>query len=80
MPRAKEAGYSDLITALCLTIKLYDWQIGVAEALDVTVISGAGPGETPLRTLLLLLEENRDKVCLIISPPGELEMDHLSLR
>ena len=64
------------VTARCPAIKPYDWQIDIAEAvalgLDTTVIAGTGSG-----TLPLLLEENRNKICLVISPRNELETDHV---
>ena len=72
---------SDTVTALCPTIKPYDWQVDVAEALalglDTTVIAGTVSGDTLPWALPLLLEENRDKTCLIISPLNELEADHV---
>lgn len=59
-------------TALCPTITPYDWQIDLAEALglgiDATVIAGTGSGKTLPWALPLLLEQNRDRICLVISP------------
>ena len=91
--RAKRAGYnsqatrhafSDSVTALCPKIKPYDWQIDVAEALalglDTTVVAGTGSGKTLPWAMPLLLEENRDKICLVISPLNELEADHVRQR
>ena len=88
--RAKRAGYdsqatrrilSDPVTNSCPTITPYDWQLDLAEALilglDATVIAGTGSGKTLPWALPLLLEENRDKICLVISPLNELEVDHV---
>ena len=88
--RAKRAGYdsqairdvlSNAVTARCLTIVPYDWQIDVAEALalglDATVIAGTGSGKTLPWAMPLLLEENYGKMCLVISPLNELEADHV---
>jgi superfamily II DNA helicase RecQ len=69
------------VTALCPTIKPYGWQIDVSEALalglDATVIAGTGSGKTLPWAMPLLLEENRDRICLVISPLNELEADHV---
>jgi ATP-dependent helicase YprA (DUF1998 family) len=88
--RTKKAGYdsqatrhklSDSVTASCPTIKPYSWQIDVSEALalwlDATVIAGTGSGKTLPWAMPLLLEENRDRICLVISPLNELEADHV---
>jgi ATP-dependent helicase YprA (DUF1998 family) len=88
--RTKKAGYDsqatrrklcDSVTALCPTIKPYGWQIDVSEALalglDATVIAGTGSGKTLPWAMPLLLEENRDRICLVISPLNELEADHV---
>jgi len=88
--RAKKEGYdsqairrtlSDSVTALCPTITPYDWQVDLAEALtlglDSTVIAGTGSGKTLPWAMPLLLEQNRDKICLVISPLNELEADHV---
>jgi ATP-dependent helicase YprA (DUF1998 family) len=88
--RAKRPGYdsqitrhalSALVTAVCPTITPYDWQVDLAEALtlglDATVIAGTGSGKTLPWAMPLLLEENRDRICLVISPLNELEADHV---
>jgi len=88
--RAKRDGYnsqatrrtlSDAVTALCPAITPYDWQLDLAEALtlglDATVIAGTGSGKTLPWALPLLLEHNRDRICLVISPLNELEADHV---
>jgi len=88
--RTKKEGYnsqsirrtlSSSITARCPTITPYDWQIDLAEALalglDATVIAGTGSGKTLPWAMPLLLDENRDKICLVISPLNELEADHV---
>ena len=90
--RTKQGGYdspttrrtlSDAVTALCPTITPYDWQVDLAEALmlglDATVISGTGSGKTLPWAMPLLLEPNRDRICLVISPLNELEADHVRL-
>ena len=90
--RAKREGYdsettrrvlSDSVTRLCSTITPYDWQLDLAEALilglDATVIAGTGSGKTLPWALPLLLEQNRDKICLVISPLNKLEADHVWL-
>lgn len=65
-------------------IKPYDWQVDVSEALalglDVTVIAGTGSGKTLPWAMPLLLEENRGRICLVISPLNELEADHVGQR
>ena len=86
--RPKKRGYdswrtrrtlSSSVTALCLTIMPYGWQIDLAEALtlglDATVIAGTGSGKTLPWATQLLLEENCDKICLVISLLNELEAD-----
>jgi len=88
--RAKKEGYnsqsirrtlSNSITARCPTITPYDRQIDLAEALalglDATVIAGTGSGKTLPWAMPLLMDENRDKICLVISPLNELEADHV---
>ena len=88
--RAKRVGYDsqatrntfcDSVTALCPKITPYDWQTDVAEALalglDATVVAGTGSGKTLPWAMPLLLEGNRDKICLVISPLNELEADHV---
>ena len=91
--RAKKAGYnsqatrhalSASVTAACAAITPYDWQVDLAEALilglDATVIAGTGSGKTLPWAMPLLLEENRDRICLVISPLNELEADHVRHR
>jgi hypothetical protein len=57
-----------------------DFQLDVAEALilglDTTVI--AGTGKTLPWAMPLLLNENREKACLVISPLKALQVDHVS--
>ena len=90
--RTKREGYdsqatrrtlSDSVTKLCTTITPYDWQLDLAEALilglDATVIAGTGSGKTLPWALPFLLEQNRNKICLVISPLNELEADHVWL-
>ena len=91
--RTKKANYdsiatrrmlSDSVTVLCPTITPYDWQVNLAEALtlglDATVIAGTGSGKTLPWAMPLLLEQNHDKICLVISPLNELEADHVRQR
>ena len=72
---------SSSVTALYPTIKPYNWQIDLAEALTLrlaaTVIAGTGSGKTLPWAMPLLLNENHNKICLVISPLNELEADHL---
>jgi ATP-dependent helicase YprA (DUF1998 family) len=87
---ARKAGYgsqdtrrtlSGSVTARCPAITPYDWQIDLAEALtfglDATVIAGTGSGKTLLWAMPLLLNENREKIRLVISPLNELEAGHV---
>ena len=91
--RTKRAGYdsqatrralAESVTARYPAIQPYDWQIDIAEALalglDATVIAGTGSGKTLPWALPLLLDENRDRICLVISPLNELEADHVRQR
>ena len=91
--RTKRAGYdsqatrrtlAESVTARYPAIQPYDWQIDIAEALalglDATVIAGTGSGKTLPWALPLLLEENCDRICLVISPLNELEADHVRQR
>jgi len=88
--RAKREGYdseatrrtlSDSVTRLCPAITPYDWQLDLAEALilglDATLIAGTGSGKTLPWALPFLLEQNCDRICLVISPLNELEADHV---
>ena len=72
------------VTARCPAITPYAWQIDLAETLtlglDATVIAGTGSGKTLPWALPLLLEENRDEICLVISPLNELEAEHVRRR
>ena len=69
------------MTTLYPTITPYDWQVDLAEALtlglDATVIAGTGSGKTLPWTIPLLLEQNHDRICLVISLLNELEVDHV---
>ena len=71
---------SDAVTALYPAITPYDWQVDLAEALtlglDATVIAGTESGKTLPWAMPLLLEQNHDRICLVISPLNELEADH----
>ena len=92
-PRTKKEGcdsqgtrhtLSSSVTALCPTIKPYDWQIDPAEALtlglDATVIAGTCSGKTLPWVMPLLLDENHNKICPVISSLNELEADHVQRR
>ena len=60
------------------------FQLDVAEALilglDATVIAGTGSGKTLPWAMPLLLDENRERACLVISPLKALQADHVSYR
>ena len=79
--QATRCTLAESVTARCPAITPYHWQIDVAEAvalgLDATVIAGTGSRKTLPWALPLLLEENREKICLVISPLNELETDHV---
>ena len=88
--RVEKEGYNSLATrrtlsktatALYPTITPYDWQVDLAEALtlglDATVIAGTGSGKTLPWAMPLLLEQNHDRICLVILPLDELEADHV---
>ena len=83
--RLKKEGYNSQAIRHTLSVPQsphkYEWQIDLAEALalglDATVIVGTGSGKTLPWALPLLLEENRDKICLVISPLNELEAEHV---
>ena len=57
------------------------FQLDVAEAmtlgLDSTVIAGTGSGKTLPWAIPLLLDENKDKVVLVISPLKALQTEHV---
>ncbi|KAI0069874.1 P-loop containing nucleoside triphosphate hydrolase protein [Panus rudis PR-1116 ss-1] len=57
----------------------YDWQLDVAEALqlglDCTVVAGTGSGKTIPYALPLLLPENNKKIIIVISPLKALQRD-----
>ncbi|KIJ32948.1 hypothetical protein M422DRAFT_183840, partial [Sphaerobolus stellatus SS14] len=57
----------------------YDWQVNVTEAillgLDCMVIAGTGSGQTMSFVMPLFLEENKNKIVIILSPLNELERD-----
>ena len=59
-----------------------DFQLDVAEALilglDATVVAGTGSGKTLPWAMPLLLDENKDRACLVISPLKALQVDHVS--
>jgi len=59
-----------------------DFQLDVAEALilglDATVIAGTGSGKTLPWAMPLLLDENKERACLVISPLKALQADHVS--
>lgn len=58
------------------------FQLDVAEALilglDSTVIAGTGSGKTLPWAMPLLLDENKENTCLVISPLKALQADHVS--
>ena len=57
------------------------FQLDVAEAmtlgLDSTVIAGTGSGKTLPWAIPLLLDENKDKIVLVISPLKALQTEHV---
>ena len=59
----------------------HKFQLDVVEALilslDVTAIAGTGSGKTLPWMMPLLLEENRAKIILVISPLKALQADHV---
>ena len=73
--------FSGAVATARPTVKPYDWQLGVAEVLtlglDATVIASTGAGRTLPWALPLLLDENRDGVCLVISPLNKLGADYV---
>ena len=83
-PQSTRCTLSSSVIARCPTTAPYDWQIDLTEALalglDATVIAGTGSGKTLPRAMSLPPKENHDKICLIISPPNELEADHVRQR
>ncbi|PCH34619.1 hypothetical protein WOLCODRAFT_78711 [Wolfiporia cocos MD-104 SS10] len=60
----------------------YDWQLDITEALllglDTIVIAGTGAGKTMPFSMPFLLEENTNKIVIIISPLDQLEDDQVS--
>jgi len=62
----------------------HDFQLDVAEALilglDTTVIAGTGSGKTLPWAMPLLLDENKGRACLVISPLKALQVEHVSCR
>ena len=58
------------------------FQLDIAEALilglDVTAIAGTGSGKTLPWAMPLLLDENKDKMILVISPLKALQADHVN--
>ena len=88
--RAKKEGYGSqatrhtlytAVTAPCPATTPYNRQIDLAEALtlglDATVIAGTGSEKTLPWAMPPLLEQNCDRICLVISPLNELEADHV---
>ena len=61
-----------------------DFQLDVAEALilglDTTVVAGTGSGKTLPWAMPLLLDENKGRACMVISPLKALQMDHVSCK
>ena len=89
--RRSTAGYNSHATreALTDTVKVAfnqntprDFQLDVAEALilglDATVVAGTGSGKTLPWAMPLLLDENKERACLVISPLKALQADHVS--
>ena len=89
--RRSKRGYNSQATREALTnvVKAvfnqntpHDFQLDVAEAiilgLDATVIAGTGSGKTLPWVMPLLLDENRERACLVISPLKALQVDHVS--
>lgn len=60
-----------------------EFQLDIAEALmlglDITAIAGTGSGKTLPWVMPLLLEENKTKTVLVISPLKALQADHVRL-
>ena len=88
--RKSKSGYDTDATRALLTAavkSVFDgnkprkFQLDVAEALilglDVTAIAGTGSGKTLPWMMPLLLEENRAKIVLVISPLKALQADHV---
>lgn len=61
----------------------HEFQLDIAEALmlglNITAIVGTGSGKTLPWVMLLLLEENKAKTVLVISPLKALQADHVRL-
>ena len=59
-----------------------DFQLDVAEALilglNATVVAGTGSGKMLPWAMPLLLDENKEHACLVISPLKALQADHVS--
>jgi len=59
-----------------------DFQLDVAEALilglDTTVVAGTGSGKTLPWAMPLLLDENKERTCLVVLPLKVLQVDHVS--
>jgi ATP-dependent helicase YprA (DUF1998 family) len=59
----------------------YEWQIDATEAiilgLDCIVIAGTGAGKTMPFVMPLLLDENKDKSVIVISPLNQLEAEQV---
>ena len=60
-----------------------EFQLDIVEALmlglDITAIAGTGSGKTLPWVMPLLLEENKAKTVLVISPLKALQADHVRL-
>ena len=87
---AKKEGYDSLatqptlsksVTALCPGIMPYDWQANLAEVLtqglNATIITGVGSRKTLPWAMPQLLEQNHDRVYLMILSLNELKADHV---
>jgi ATP-dependent helicase YprA (DUF1998 family) len=60
----------------------YNWQVDVTEALmlglDCIVIAGTGAGKTMPFAMPLLMDENKSKSVVVISPLNQLEAEQVS--
>ena len=88
--RRSKQGYDSYATREALTNAVravfnnspHNFQLDVAEALtlglDTTVVAGTGSGKTLPWAMLLLLAENKERSCLVVSPLKALQVDHVS--
>ena len=89
--RKSTKGYNSHATREALTdaVKLAfnqntprDFQLDVAEALilglDATLVAGTGSGKTLPWAMPLLLDEYKERACIVISPLKALQADHVS--